>query len=106
MAKIEVVIHGKRYMVSCDDGQEEHLGALAQYIDSKMSELDGGRGQVSEAQLLMLTSLQLADEMASLYNELDDLRRSEKMSDRMSTQIDATADRIEALTAQITRLSA
>ncbi|MGF1625390.1 MAG: cell division protein ZapA [Alphaproteobacteria bacterium] len=103
MAKIEVMIHGKRYMVSCDDGKEAHLSALAKYIDKKMSELDNGRGQASEAQLLMMTSLQIADELASLYNDLDDLRRSELASDRMSGQIDAAAERIEALAAQLKR---
>jgi cell division protein ZapA len=103
MAKIEVTIHGKRYMVSCDDGKEAHLSALAGYIDKKMAELDNGRGQSSEAQLFMMTSLQIADELAAVYNELDDLRRSERASDRMSSQIDATAERIEALAARLKR---
>ena len=68
-----------------------------------MGELDNGRGQASEAQLFMMTSLQIADELAGLYNELDDLRRAERSEDRMSSQIDAAAERIEALAARIRR---
>lgn len=105
MAKIEVMIHGKRYMVSCDDGKEAHLSALARYIDKKMAELDNGRGQASEAQLFMMTSLQIADELAGLYNELDDLRRSERATERASGQIEAAAARLEALAERCKRIA-
>ena len=102
MAKTELTIHGKRYMVSCDDGQEDHLGRLARYIDQRIAELDnGGRNPASETHLFMMASLQIADELAALYNELDDLRRSEQISEQMSSRIEATTARIESLTAQL-----
>lgn len=102
MAKTEVTIHGKRYMVSCDDGQEEHLGRLAGYIDKRIAELENGsRNPASETHLFMMASLQIADELAALYNELDDLRRAEQLSDQLSSRIEATTARIESLTAQL-----
>ncbi|MEZ5666395.1 MAG: cell division protein ZapA [Alphaproteobacteria bacterium] len=101
MARIEVSIHGKHYLVSCDDGKEGHIGNLAKYIDQQMAALDGGRSGVSETHLFMLTSLQLADELAGLYNELDDLRRSGSGTDALCAQIDAAADRIDALTSAL-----
>ncbi len=103
MGKVEVTIHGKRYMLSCADGKEAHLAALARYIDRKITELDGGRGQASEAQLFMMASLEIADELAGLYNELDDLRRAEQDTERTSSEIEAAAERIEALTERLKR---
>lgn len=105
MARIEVKIHGKHYMVSCPDGKEAHLGKLAEYIDKRMTEIDGGRTQVSEAQLLVLTSLLVADELAEAYDELADLRRTDEESEASSAGIDAATDRIEALAARLERAS-
>ncbi len=76
MARIDVIIHGKTYKVACDDGQEDHLRILAKYIDERATRLADASGTFSETHLMVLTSLLVADEMADIYNELDDLRRT------------------------------
>jgi hypothetical protein len=60
---------------------------------------------VPETQLLVLTSLEVANELAGLYNELDDLRRAGALSQATSAEIDAAADRIEAMAARLERAS-
>ena len=105
MGRVEVKIHGKHYLVSCPEGKEEHLTKLAAYIDERMAEVDSGRTQVPEAQLLVLTSLLVADELATLYNELDDLRRADGASDATCAEIDAAADRIVAIAERLEKAS-
>jgi cell division protein ZapA len=74
MAQINVKINGRTYQVACEDGQEEHVTKLAGYIDNKVGDLVKQVGQVGEARLLVMSSLLIADEMAELYEELQEIR--------------------------------
>lgn len=74
MSQITVKINNRSYQVACKDGQEEHVAKLAGYIDQKVGELVGSVGQVGDARLLVMSSLLIADEMAELYDELQELR--------------------------------
>lgn len=63
MGEVNLVIHGKSYGITCDDGQESHILTLAKYIDSRMREIAATGGATNEAHLLVLTSIVLADEI-------------------------------------------
>ena len=39
MANVNVKFNGKDYILSCDDGQEDSLKKLTNFIDKKYSEL-------------------------------------------------------------------
>jgi len=38
MAQIMLTVNGRSYPVACDDGQEERIRQLGQYIDGKVTE--------------------------------------------------------------------
>lgn len=76
MAQLSVTINGRKYPVACDDGQEERIRGLAQYIDGKVGEFAKKLGQVGEARLLLLASLMIADELAEASDALRRQRRS------------------------------
>ncbi|GIL40173.1 cell division protein ZapA [Roseiterribacter gracilis] len=61
MARVEIAINGRTYTVACDEGQEDRVRELGAFVDEKLKSLGGGGA--SEAQLLVLTSLVLADEL-------------------------------------------
>lgn len=63
MARISVVVNGRSYAVTCDDGKEEHVLQLAAEIDRRVGQLVAGIGQVGQERLLLLASLLLADEL-------------------------------------------
>jgi cell division protein ZapA len=63
MAEVNLIIHGRTYGVGCDDGQEKRVRELGQYIDKRVKEIAGAGGAATEAHLLVLTSLVLADEI-------------------------------------------
>jgi cell division protein ZapA len=63
MAQLTIQVNGKPYVVGCDDGQEAHLMALAAIIDAKVREADPGGGQLGETRLMLMATLELADEL-------------------------------------------
>jgi cell division protein ZapA len=74
MAQVAVTVNGRRYEISCDDGQEAHVFRLAEQIDRRVAQLVASVGQVGDARLLLLASLLLADETAEMRTELARLR--------------------------------
>jgi cell division protein ZapA len=75
VAQVTVTINGRKYPVSCDDGQEERIRSLAQYIDAKVGDFTQKLGQVGEARLLLLASLVIADELGEATEALRRQRR-------------------------------
>lgn len=74
MAEVTIAMNGREYKIACDDGEEEHIAYLAQYINHHVDSLIERVGQVGEARLLLMAALQLADELSSAYAELDELK--------------------------------
>ena len=48
MANVNVKFNGKDYILSCDDGQEESLIKLTNFLDKKYSELKSKLGNIGE----------------------------------------------------------
>ena len=102
MAEVSLEINSRKYQISCDDGQEEHVGRLGNYVDNRVKELVASVGQVGDANLLVMVSLLIADELSEAYAELEVVSSSEKgaaammlAEDSLSSQIDTLADRVE-----------
>ena len=72
MPQVDVHVNGRRYQIACDEGQEEHLTQLAEYVDKRVQELVGAVGQVGDARLLVMTSLLVADELSEAYSTLEE----------------------------------
>jgi cell division protein ZapA len=62
MANVNIKFNGKDFLLSCDDGQEEHLEELLVYINQKFSNLKNELGNIGENKLLLITSVQIMDE--------------------------------------------
>ncbi|MEO3428871.1 cell division protein ZapA [Pelagibius sp. CAU 1746] len=117
MAQISLTVHGRSYQVTCDDGQESHLLQLAEHIDAKMTELEGGIGQVGEQRLLFMSCLLIADELFDAQRQVDGLKAGRPAAqaapaaaaggtavasqEQASRALDACAQRIEAIAARL-----
>ena len=75
MAQIEVTINGHAYQVACDDGEEEHLLNLADYVDRKIGELAKTLGQVGEARLMLMAGRVIADELSETMDKLETIQQ-------------------------------
>ena len=62
MANVNIKFNGKEFLLSCDDGQEEHLEELLTHINQKFSDLKNDLGSIGENKLLLITSVQIMDE--------------------------------------------
>ena len=62
MANVNIKFNGKDFLLSCDDGQEEHLEELLTHINEKFNKLKNDLGNIGENKLLLITSVQVMDE--------------------------------------------
>ena len=62
MANVNIKFNGKDFLLSCDDGQEEHLEELLIHINQKFNKLKNDLGNIGENKLLLITSVQIMDE--------------------------------------------
>ena len=62
MANVNIKFNGKEFLLSCDDGQEEHLEELALYLNEKFTDLKNSLGNIGENKLLLITSISVLDE--------------------------------------------
>ena len=62
MANVNIKFNGKDFLLSCDDGQEEHLEELLVHMNQKFSDLKNDLGNIGENKLLLITAVQVMDE--------------------------------------------
>ena len=62
MANVSIKFNGKEFLLSCDDGQEEHLEELLIQINQKFNELKNNLGNIGENKLLLITAIKVMDE--------------------------------------------
>ena len=63
MAEAAITLNGRTYRLSCGDGEEARLRELSQVVTAKLQTLVAEYGQVGDDRLLLLSALQIADEM-------------------------------------------
>ncbi|MBD1166846.1 cell division protein ZapA [Pelagibacterales bacterium SAG-MED09] len=62
MANVSIKFNGKEFLLSCDDGQEEHLEELLIQLNQKFNELKNSLGNLGENKLLLITAVKVIDE--------------------------------------------
>ena len=62
MANVNIKFNGKEYLLSCEDGQEEHLEELSLNLNKKFNDLKFDLGNIGENKLLLISSIKVMDE--------------------------------------------
>ena len=62
MANVNINFNGKEFLLSCEDGQEEHLEELAANLNDKFNNMKVSLGNIGENKLLLITSITVMDE--------------------------------------------
>ncbi len=76
MANVNIKFNGKEFLLSCDDGQEEHLEELSLHLNKKFEDLKSNLGNIGENKLLLISSIKIMDE----YFETKKLIEQKKMN--------------------------
>lgn len=115
MSQISININGRDYSIVCDDGQEEHLTRLSEYLDRRIAELVESVGQIGDSRLLLMVGLLIADELSDAYAELAAARgdgdgdaltklnesKTAQAADEMAAVLESVSQRIENIAARL-----
>jgi len=71
MANVSIKFNGKEFLLSCEDGQEEHLEELLIQINQKFNELKNDLGNLGENKLLLITAVKVMDEYHETKKKVD-----------------------------------
>jgi cell division protein ZapA len=75
MANVNVKFNGKEFLLSCDDGQEEHLEELSINLNKKFEDLKSELGNIGENKLLLITTIQLIDDYFDLKQRVSNQKK-------------------------------
>ena len=71
MANVNVKFNNKEFLLSCEDGQEEHLEELSFHLNEKFNNLKSSLGNIGENKLLLITSIATMDEYFETKKKID-----------------------------------
>jgi cell division protein ZapA len=72
MANVNIKFNGKDFLLSCDDGQEEHLEELTINLNQKFDDLKSKLGNIGENKLLLISSIKIMDEYFETKKKIDE----------------------------------
>ena len=116
MAQVNTTIAGRQFRLACEDGQEEHLQALAKDIDRRIVDLRAKFGEIGDTRLTVMAALMVADELAETLRKvrrleeetaaLQDARvvasdRAKAASDAVVGAFNSAAERLEGITKKL-----
>ena len=116
MSQVNVTISGKLYRMACDDGQEEHLGRLAERLDHTIERLRGEFGEIGDQRLTVMAAITMADQNSEAERRLAQLEskvagmeearaavveRQQSSEMAVVRSIEAMAERVEALAVRL-----
>jgi len=71
MANVSIKFNNKEFLLSCEDGQEEHLEELLIHINQKFNNLKNDLGNLGENKLLLITAVKIMDEYYETKKKVD-----------------------------------
>ena len=113
---MNATIAGRQFRLACEDGQEEHLQALAHDLDQRIIDLRAKFGEIGDTRLTVMAALMVADELSEAAHKirrleeeataLQDARvvssdRAKAASDAVVHAFNSAAERIEGITKKL-----
>jgi cell division protein ZapA len=120
MTQVTATIAGRQFRLACEDGQEQHLLALAQDLDQRIIDLRAKFGEIGDTRLTVMAALMIADELAETQRRigvveedvaaLQDARavaadRAKAASSAVVHAFNSAAERIEGITRKLNQSS-
>ena len=92
MAQVTVRINGYAYTVGCQDGEEQHLTAMAAEVERRIDSIKAVAGQTGEARMLVMAALLMADDLFELGEALGEAERKADAATRGAKAAPAAPD--------------
>ena len=71
MANVNIKFNNKEFLLSCEDGQEEHLEELSIHLNKKFNDLKSSLGNIGENKLLLISAITTMDEYFETKKKID-----------------------------------
>ena len=71
MANVNIKFNNKEFLLSCEDGQEEHLEELSVHLNEKFNDLKSSLGDIGENKLLLISAITTMDEYFETKKKID-----------------------------------
>lgn len=71
MGNVTIKFNNKEFILSCEDGQEEHLEELLIQISQKFNNLKNDLGNLGENKLLLITAVKIMDDYYETKKKVD-----------------------------------
>ena len=112
MAEVNISINGRNFGIACDDGQEQRVTDLANFVNARLKEISQSGGGTNESHLLVLTSIVMADELFDMRDAaangnkapLGGLHITEDEEGIIINAIDQMAQRIDTIAGNLQKL--
>lgn len=78
MVNVTVKFNNRDYILSCEDGQEQELEKLSLNLNEKFEQLKNDLGNIGESKLLLISSIQVIDEMFTIKESVEKLKNQNK----------------------------
>ncbi len=98
MAEVRLMIAGREYIVTCQDGEEQRLQSLGSMVDDMARQAGGPAGGLNESRLLLFSALLLADKLHDHRDATDTpvVAQPDATSKNTVETLEKLADRLEA----------
>lgn len=106
MASVSVTINGRGYRMACDEGEEEHLAALAEKFDDRVNQLKSAVGEIGDQRLTVMAGIMVTDELTELQKKTRKLEsRIKSLEDKAKAGEDAANTAEAEAAAKIAQLA-
>ena len=78
MGNVTIKFNNKEFILSCEDGQEEHLEELLIQISQKFNNLKNDLGNLGENKLLLITAVKIMDEYYETKKKVEERKNEFK----------------------------
>ena len=92
MPEVEISIGGRIFEVACQDGEEHFLHAAAKLLDTEATALTQHMGRMSEARLLLMAGLMLADKMSGVQDQQASLKQKLGAQEQLIAELRARSE--------------
>ncbi len=83
MANVNIIFNGKEFLLSCEDGQEEHLEELSLHLNNRFDNLKKSLGNIGENKLLLIASISVMDEYFETRKKIEEQKNQiNKITDK------------------------
>lgn len=115
MSQVTIIVGGRHYRLSCDEGEEPHLAGLGEKLDTMITELRDAFGEIGDQRLTVMAAILALDRLdeaekkvveadtssASRETRNESIGRAKQIEERFAGALEKAAARIEGLVSEI-----